>query len=697
MRMLICISLLFLFANHSSAQFDPSQITIARDSFGVPHIFAKTDAEVAYGLAWATAEDDIENAQFMLCAMRGLQGKRQGIPGAKIDYAIKLLGVMEYVEEHYEKEIPDDYKRVLEGYCAGANAYFAKHPEKAWFKKVFPVRPQDLVAGHMLGMALMGGIQGVVERIIDGRVLSDVSKEEDGIGSNAFAFNSAKTKDGSTYLAVNAHQPLEGLLSWYEAHLCSEEGWNIIGAFFHGSPQIYLGTNEHLGWAHTTGQLDETDVFKLKMHPKKKSLYRFDGKWLKLDQKVAKLRVGLGKKHKFILTVRKKYWNSVYGPTLKTKHGVFSIRSPAMLNLTPSLQWYRMNKATNFTEFQKALEIQGLSRQNITYADKNDTIYFLSNGIIPVRNGNYDWKKVVPGDTSATLWTEYLPIDSLANFLNPECGFVFNTNNAGFEATCETQNGRLPNYNPHIGYRNEYNNRSLRFYEMMDEKYANTLIDFEDFKDIKFDIQFPKRLTFKGDFWFDEMFELDETKYHDIADAIKRAKSFDRVADTLDRNFPVMLYSIYFMLKADRKIVREAETDKEKRIEFFVDNLRKAQEHMIKHFGTIDVPLGKVQVLERGGKALGVAGGPDAIRAIFSKFMDDGRLRTVVGDSYVQLVKFTKDGPEIYSISAYGASSFPDSPHYDDQMEMFVKHQLKPMTLNKGEVLKKAAKTYHPQ
>ena len=49
----------------ASAQINPANITIARDSFGVPHIFAPTDPEVAYGIAWAHAEDDFETLQLV--------------------------------------------------------------------------------------------------------------------------------------------------------------------------------------------------------------------------------------------------------------------------------------------------------------------------------------------------------------------------------------------------------------------------------------------------------------------------------------------------------------------------------------------------------------------------------------------------------------------------------------------------------
>jgi acyl-homoserine-lactone acylase len=48
------------------------------------------------------------------------------------------------------------------------------------------------------------------------------------------------------------------------------------------------------------------------------------------------------------------------------------------------------------------------------------------------------------------------------------------------------------------------------------------------------------------------------------------------------------------------------------------------------------------------------------------------------------------------TVNAYGASSNKSSPHYTDQMEMFVNKQTKPMTLDKEKVLKEAKRIYHP-
>ena len=65
--------LVFFMATLASfAQIDPSKIDIVRDHYGVPHIFGKTDPEVAYGLAWAQAEDDFETIQQSMLAGKAM-------------------------------------------------------------------------------------------------------------------------------------------------------------------------------------------------------------------------------------------------------------------------------------------------------------------------------------------------------------------------------------------------------------------------------------------------------------------------------------------------------------------------------------------------------------------------------------------------------------------------------------------------
>ena len=74
----------------------------------------------------------------------------------------------------------------------------------------------------------------------------------------------------------------------------------------------------------------------------------------------------------------------------------------------------------------------------------------------------------------------------------------------------------------------------------------------------------------------------------------------------------------------------------------------------------------------------------------------NGKTKIVSGESYIQIVKFTKDGPEIESVLAYGNSDDENSPHYDDQMEIYLNFKTKKMQLNIREIFKNAIKIYNP-
>src|SRR6478672_8727252 len=94
---------------------------------------------------------------------------------------------------------------------------------------------------YVLQMLFVSYIHKPAQQILRGEFdMPDVK------GSNAFAFSSPKTKDGNTMLCVNPHVPFEGLFSWYEAHLKSDEGMDIMGALFPGGLTIFLGTNQYL-------------------------------------------------------------------------------------------------------------------------------------------------------------------------------------------------------------------------------------------------------------------------------------------------------------------------------------------------------------------------------------------------------------------------------------------------------------------
>ena len=186
----LLILTLFLFSN-VNAQFDATKIDIVRDKFGVPHIFGKTDPDVAYGLAWAHAEDDFKTIQQSLMAGKAMLAKYQGKKGAQIDYVVHLLRIPELVEEKYDTDLSPDFKRLLEGYCAGLNAYAQIHPKEVLLKSAFPVTPKDMVQYSVLQLCILSGADGALASIFGGTVpLLENYKTQ---GSNAIAVNSRKS------------------------------------------------------------------------------------------------------------------------------------------------------------------------------------------------------------------------------------------------------------------------------------------------------------------------------------------------------------------------------------------------------------------------------------------------------------------------------------------------------------------------
>lgn len=181
---------------------------------------------------------------------------------------------------------------MLEGYAAGLNDYAFAHPEEVLYQAAFPISPKEMISAYILSLAQMSGADRAVQAIVGGNV--DLIPEDTlPKGSNAIAIHPSRTDSGETFLAINSHQPLEGPVAWYEAHLHSEEGWNALGGLFPGGSMIFHGVNEHLGWAHTVNTPDFLDLYQLKINPEDEDEYLVDGEWLELEERIVWLKVRL--------------------------------------------------------------------------------------------------------------------------------------------------------------------------------------------------------------------------------------------------------------------------------------------------------------------------------------------------------------------------------------------------------------------
>lgn len=673
----------FLFTSLLNSQINTNNIDIVRDNYGVPHIFAKTDAELAYGLAWANAEDDFKTIQEAYLAGNAMLSKYIGLEGAPADFITQFIGSKEIIDDKIG-EISKDYFDVISGYAQGLNSYAKNNPDKVLYKKLFPITPKMMMMYSQLQLFISNQGADWAGRIINNDT-QDEFLNQNLAGSNVIAMNSNKTDNGETFLAINTHQPLEGPTSWYEVHLNSEEGTNIIGTLYPGTPHVLIGVNENLGWSHTVNYPDKTDVFKLKMKNNRK--YIVDGEEYNLEKLKAKISIKvLG----IPININRKYYRSIYGPTLKNKSGYYSIRTPTLFNIRALEQWWRMGKSKNFTEFYNNLKMKQIPGFNIGYADRYDTIFYISNGIIPKRAEGYNWKGIVPGDTKKTLWTEYYDIEELPQVIQPKAGFIYDANHSPFKSTSAEENPKEENYSKRMGYETYDNNRSSRLIELI-ESYDK--VSYQDFKDIKYDNSFPSKFNYNFmDISIIETLKIDRD--NDLFEMLDIIQKWNRKTDIDSKGAGIYGILYYQLVLKYRNEIQKNDNTVSK--ETLLSALADTKAYLIDNFGSIDITLGDFQKLVRGDKEIPIWGLPDVITAMSSRPYKDGKFKVTQGESYIGLVRFNQNGPVLESIISYGNSDNPDSEHYTDQMDLYSKFETKKMVFDKEQVYRDAKRIYNP-
>ena len=640
----------------------PLSARIVRDTWGVPHIFGRTDADVSFGLAIAHAEDDFANLEEVVAAVRGRSGAISGPDGAKVDYARALIDANRVAAYGYDTLSPRT-RLLVEAYAQGLNKYAAEHPSELRLRGLFPINGRDIVAGFALRSPFFFGLDRPLAALVDDKLPPRDSGPPDERGSNAFAVSAARSTDGTTRLISNSHQPWTGGVAWYEAVVHSDEGWDFAGALFPGAPYPLLGHNKTLGWTNTVNRPDLIDVYRLVLDADG-THYRFDGRWLPLVHERVWLHVKFGP---FVLPVPKTVYRSVHGPVVENRLGTFAIRYAGIGDVRQIEQYYRLNKARDFAEWKAAMAMQAVPGTNFVYADAAGHIAMIYNAHFPVRAKGYDWKGVLPGDTSATLWRSYLPFSAYPMVVDPKSGWVANSNNTPLIATAPEDNLKAADFAPEMGIETYVTNRAHRFQELFAAHPGP--ISRDDLLSIKFDKGYSKA-GWAGQ-WLALVDRVDTRNAPDLAKAQALLRTWDW---QLDGRSQADTLATMVLGNAARQGYRGEPFPDPK------EKLRDAVDWLQGHFGRLDTPLADFQRLQRGKVDLPVFGGPDTLRAIYGERASDGRRIGNNGDGFIMLMEWGPDGQvHSQSIHQFGAaSSRPGSPHYADQAPLFARQQWKP-------------------
>ncbi len=701
------------FAKTSEApEYREYSAEIVRDEYGVPMIYGDTDADVAFGVAIAHAEDDFFTLQDVAAMSKGRYAAIAGEEGATFDYVYHLLDARGTAEREYPR-LPEDTRALFEAYAAGLNHYAEQHADEIKLANLFPVNGEDMAAGFALRQPFFFGLGNVIGPLVEGEELrrefgpdipgfprsgaaiepsgpatadeeeaNEVAhrslvlpwgEEADHLGSNAWAITPERA-GGPTTLISNSHQPLRGGVAWYELGVQSGEGWHFTGANFPGSPFPFLGHNEDLGWTNTVNRPDMVDIYKLEMNEAGDS-YRLDDDWFYLEEETVTLPVKLGP---ITLPIQRTIYRSTHhGPVIKNDNGFFAIRYGGMGSLQQLDAYYRINKASTLEEWQTQIARMAIPSTNFIYADRAGNIAYVYNAAIPDRpeldEVQANWRGILDGSRSELIWDGTVDYAEIPKLINPASGWLYNSNNEPFTAAGEGSDLDPADFSPVLGVERKQTNRSRRAYRLLSE--TEGPLNRAELERIKYDTVY-ERAGYVADM-FASLEELEATAWPDpqIFEARDLLLTWDFTADNEGAADALALLMIRDFMSAEYNNTGAPPDVKE--------HLQAAVDHLNEHFGRLDPPMSELLRLRQGDVDLPLDGGSDTLRASTTwRVDDDGRLSLVHGDSFIQWVEWPTDGGRVFSrsIQPFGAATTrPDSPHYTDQMQLYVDHALKPV------------------
>ena len=695
--LLTALTLLATWTPASSGRAPTYRATVLRDAYGVPHIFGRTEADVAYALGQAQCEDHLLNVVYNLHAGTGRLTEILGEGLLEADKAQRLLRHREAIERDWPK-LPGVLRSYVRAFAQGVNDWLADHPD-ALPRQVEPFAPVDVLAA----LRQIQMLSGVAIAKADGNAA--VGEAHPGVPpgkSNSWAVDGRKSATGKPILLIDPHWPIDGNLQLYEAHLVGGK-LNVWGFMLAGTPVVDLGVTPGAAWTFTAGGADSSDAFALRLNPDNPDEYEFDGEYVPMEVRTETFRIRDGNSFR-MATERFRYTR--HGPVMTNTAGEpFAAGLPHWNDGRGIEQFWRMGRARTTRQFKAALAMDRLSYFNVMWATSQGDIGYLQTGDVPLRNPAYNWEQRVPGWTSDTLYQGPLPFAKLPQVENPPQHFLQNCNVAANEVTPGLKFTR-EDFPPGAlyGHYGAYRARGSRVTDLL--TLAKDL-DVARARRIVFDTYVPP-----ADLWVPDILAAVQAAGNpeDLAPAVDILRNWDRRADADSVGvtlFRFWRYAAAAMTKAtigrDQLRVTKSRTSNggtvltitpmsEEMQRDAVAALRAAVANLKRRYGRIDVPWGEIKRLRRGGKEWPLSGdalgrlGLDTLRATAAADLDeDHKLVIGGGQSTIGLV-FLGDAPEIHAVTAYGHSNDPRSPHYADQAPLYASHRLRRVPWTQAQV-----------
>ena len=675
------------------------------DTWGVPHIFAPDNESAFYAFGWAQTHHHGDLLLRLYAQARGQAAATFGETYLQSDRDMRLLDIPAEGQRWYEAQ-SDELRGYVDAFAQGINDYAAKNPDRlsAAVRAVLPVNGVDVFrhTARVMTTFVTGTSECNLVLPYVGQLLPP--------GSNGWAVGPSRSASGQALLLTNPHLYWTDYNVLFEAHMVTPD-LNAYGSTMIGIPVLAFAFTETLGWTHTVNTYDGCDLYALTLAG---NGYEFDGAQheFMIDTQTIDVRSADGTMREEPLTIRR----SVHGPVATLSDGTLAGIRVASLGdfATPGLieQWWDMLHAQNLTQFEDALRRLQLPMFNVIYADGDGNIMLLFNGRVPVRpmGDESTWGVLVPGDTSTTLWTEIHPYEDLPKAVNPESGWVQNSNGVPWYMTDPLLDptdypayfsaGEAVNFREQRGIRMVSGDDSITLDELVAYKYdtraeiADRLLDdliaaarqsddplVQEAIDVLTAWDRQYNADSRGALLFLQWYNAwAGTAFQQVIGSFMSGEISG--GEAMNR-----VYGLLFATPFDPARMLET-PDGLVDPEAAVATLSQAAEAVRSQAGALDVPWGDVARLRWGDydfPANGASGTVGAFSIIEYVRGEDGRLSSFAGDTYIAAVEFGSP-PRALVSTVYGNATQPGSPHIGDGLALSAEKQLRPALLTRADV-----------
>jgi penicillin amidase len=445
-------------------------VRVARDRWGVPHIYAQNQHDLFFAQGFVAAQDRLFQMELWKRSGQGRLAEVMGKSELQHDIRARLLRYRGDMDAEYQSYSPDT-KEILEAFTEGINAYIRerKRPGGQGLPIEFvaagfepePWKPGDCLnrmaafsmtgnasseLAHAQAVAAVGAekaaplfgfdppvaldppqranYQGLSPELLKDLAGSDRRMEfaaQFKEGSNNWTVSGKLTASGKPLLANDPHRILAEPSLRYIVHLVAP-GWNVIGAGEPALPGVAAGHNERIAWGFTIFGLDQQDLYLEEKNPANAQQYRTDKGWenFRVERETVNVR---GAK---AIAAEMKFTR--HGPVLwedatraLVLHWVGA--EPGTAGYLGSLA---LDRAGNWQEFEEAMKRWKVPSENIVYADVDGNIGEHSTGLAPLRK---NWAGVLPvPGTGGYEWSGFVPTEELPHSFNPPAQFVATAN-----------------------------------------------------------------------------------------------------------------------------------------------------------------------------------------------------------------------------------------------------------------------------